>query len=1170
VTPLRAAVVLALAFVVPPTARADDAVPAYESPAGLRAPTPAPPVDDAARRAVATLLDPSSAEDADDAVRLLAGVGPAALPQVVRGLTGAGWSARASLFAAVAEMDAPDATPLLAAACRDPSFAVREAAVVGLGKTGDARGAAALIERAAPDVEPVWRVRVAATAALRRGVLRHVIEASAGESALVRLLADPDDDVRRAALREIAPLAVDAALPAVLEVFADPTTASADRTLALAALRAYRSPKPELLAALRRGLLAGEDAGEACEAGRALLAMSGVAELADEEVSAAVVHRLNESDHDALRDGLARLGRPVAPWLRQQALVLASRIAAGRDAPQGTPFDELLDTLIQVDESAGLAFVKELLAGKDAEMFHRETRLAALRKVEVAFAPRMRAELRAIYDAKVSDLAPEILGAIVASGGADLAERLDAALTVPSVRSAALDLLDHRSEIPVGPRLLALAAEAADPDVRVRALKTLSLRDPERAAVLAASLLDAPRADMRSKAITILSASREPKDFERLVARLAVEDGADARPAKAAAGESTTTSPGPVTPSEHASGLAQRRRSIVDELVKAVAMTGGDRARPVLLRVAESDPDPDVRKTAVEGLRDKATAADAAKLIALEANESDPLARREMRRTLAAVADAPETVRFFEKLIADPRSRPEALRLLAENDSRVVTDGLAIGLATREWTDDERRLALAALLRAGRAPDAAGLAALTLDARTLELCHEAARALAARKSPESTRELLGLLQKFTDPEKLSAVVEALGELGAPEAETPLLDLFSKSRERAFVAASASDPAVDLYRRCADAVADFGSVRTGEAIVEHLLDPRLVHAAARCCVIAQGPFQPEEAAPVAIVQSLVAAFARRDDAACGRLVGARLDALASDARDVALPEGFCAGVARYLEDPLAYGLPARPRPAAAVLLWRLVLKTAPRMSELDAMAWQALDERLGERRLWREAGDALRGGKALADVENASRSREERWVEDARIATRDAQALAAEGREADALALAHGLRAADATNSELAFREAYCLVRLGRADAEVKNDLLFAAAQDDKDARIHFYLGWVAEHMDDARAARSSYRQAVELDDKRVQQRTSEEITGYRGGAHSTAAYPYWYARALRAAGRDVDAFDHLAAAVALDDRLAADALADSAFFGWERLDAAIAAGLARIRGGALH
>jgi HEAT repeat protein len=1166
-----AAVVLALLVGSSPASRAEDAVPSYELPADLALPALDASTDAAAGAALATILDPASGEDAEDAVRVLAGIGRGALPRVAAGLKGANWPARAALVAAVAEMDAPEVTPLLVAAGRDPSFAVREAAVVGLGKTGDARGAATLVRLSSDMTEPVWRVRAASAAALRRAALRGVLERPAGEAALARLLLDADEDVGRAALREIAPLAAASALPAILEVFSDPTTDSHDRTLALTALRAYRSPTPELLAALRRGLLSGEDSSQACEAGRALMAMRGVEALDDEEVSRAVLHRMREADHEALRDGLARLGKPVAPWLRARALDVAARIAAGREIYPDTPLEELLDTLIQVDEAAGLAFVKELLAGKDAETFDRETRLAALRKVEIVFAARMRTELRALFDAGVSNLSADILRAIVASGGDDLASRLDAALAIPEkgLRKTALELLDRRPDLPAGPRLLALAADAAEPEIRRAALETLSRRDPEKAAAIAASLLDDPRADMRSKAISLLSASREQRDFERLVARLAVEDGGDIRPAKPSAVEPAPP-PAGVTPSERESSAARNRRRIVRELVLAVAMTGGDAARPVLLRVAETDPDAAVREAAVRGLRDKATAEDAPRLLAIEAKEADPMTRRESRRALAALAGSPDAVRFFEKLVADANSRPEALRLLAEPQSTVIADALLAGLKDREWTDDERRDALVALKRAGRAPDAAGLAALVLDARTLELLHEAARALADVKSPEATRELLSLLGKFEDPERLSAVVQTLGGLGAPEAEAPLLAQFAKARERAFAAASAADPAVDLYRRCADAVAAFGSQATGEAIAEHLLDPRLAHSAGRRSVMARGPFQPPAAAPVAIVRWLVAAFARRDDAACGRLLAARLDALAADARDLRMPEGYVAGVARYLEAPLAYGLPGRPRPSAALLLWRLVLRTAPRMSELDSMAWLGLDEHLGERRRWRDAGDALRAYRALADVEDAARSREERFVEDARIAVRDALAAAADGREDEALSIARRLRDADPTNGELAYREAYCLVRLGRADAEARSHLIFAAAQDDKDARIHFYLGWTAESTGDARAALASYSTAVSLDQKRVQQRSAEELFGYRGAAYDTAAYSYWLSRALRAAGRDKAAFDHLAAAVSLDDRHAEQARTDAAFRGWDRLDAAVAAGLAKIGGGALR
>ena len=46
--------------------------------------------------------------------------------------------------------------------------------------------------------------------------------------------------------------------------------------------------------------------------------------------------------------------------------------------------------------------------------------------------------------------------------------------------------------------------------------------------------------------------------------------------------------------------------------------------------------------------------------------------------------------------------------------------------------------------------------------------------------------------------------------------------------------------------------------------------------------------------------------------------------------------------------------------------------------------------------------------------------------------------------------------------------------------------------------------------------------------------------------------------------------DFLVRAVSLDDRFAAQALADPAFRGWDRLAAAAAQGLAKIRRGALR
>jgi HEAT repeat protein len=1172
------ALVLALAA---GQARAEESVPAYELPAGFEAPKLPDALDAAAKGAVATILGPKSPDDEGDAVRVLAGLGRGALPRLVAGLSGAEWYARAALVTAAAEMDAPDATPLLVAACRDPAFAVREAAVSGLGKTGDARGAAALAERSSPDAEPVWRVRVASAAALRRAVLRGVMDRGAGEAALARLLDDPDEDARRAALKEVAPLASATALPALLDVFADAKTQPSDRTLALAALRAYRTPAPELTAALRRGFLADEDPSEAAEAGRTLLAILGPAALSDAEVSEAIVHNLHESRYVPLREALARLGRPASPWLRDRAVDVATRIAAGRTVDGEATFDELLDTLIQVDEESGLAVVKEILSARPAVPYDKETLQTALRKADLVFAPRMGAELRAFCDAQTDDdLRPDVLKAIVASGGDDVAARLDAALGAKRITST-LDLLKAHPAIEAGDNLRAIARgerRECDAKDRLKAIEALSLRalesDRKEAAAIAARLLDDPQAGIRDHAITVLSASRDPADFERILARLGREDGSDVRPAKPPGGEAEPP-PAGTTPSEHAVDAGANRRRLVRALLQALSMSDGPRARPTLLSFAESDPDAIVRQTAVQALRGRALPADAPKILDLEAKEPDADVRREMLRTLAGLGASPEATARFEKLVADARSRSDALALLAEAGASVVPANLEAGLASVDWPDEDRAAALVALDRAGRAPGAAALAALVAGSHTPGLCDEAARVLASRRDEDATRTLVGLLGSLEDLTKLEAVVKALGARGAPEAEEPLLALFAKTRDRAFAAESETDSSVALYRNCADAVAEFGSERTGEALVAHLLDPRLAHAVADRCVDENGQLEPDEAAPVAILQTLVAAFARRGEAACRRLVEAHVGALAAHGLDFTLPEPFAAGVARYLQTPPAYGpqsrpLPARPRPAAASVLWGLVAREAPRMSEFDLAAHLAADEELAQEGRFREAAEELRAFAALADVEDASRSREERLVEQCRIAARTAQALAAEGRKDEALAVARKLREPDPASGELAYRQGWCLARIGHADAEARAALLDALAQDDKDARIHFQLAWVAEETDGPDAALAAYEQAVTLDRKRVQERTSEDSVAGSVRACEVAAYPYWFARAMRKAGQDAEARGWLAAAVALDDRLAEQARADAAFAGWDRLERALADGLAKIRRGALR
>src|SRR5262249_41628967 len=145
----------------------------------------------------------------------------------------------------------------------------------------------------------------------------------------------------------------------------------------------------------------------------------------------------------------------------------------------------------------------------------------------------------------------------------------------------------------------------------------------------------------------VLSTSRSPEQFDRLVARLSVEDGADAHPIKPADGAESTARPADVTPSEHTSGVLNQRRALMRALVKAVRITGGERSRPVLLRVAETDPDAVAREVAATALRGIAKTTDAARLVALQSAEADHNTQRQILATLATLGDAPEAVQCF-------------------------------------------------------------------------------------------------------------------------------------------------------------------------------------------------------------------------------------------------------------------------------------------------------------------------------------------------------------------------------------------------------------------------------------------------------------------------------------------------------------------------------------------
>lgn len=1142
----------------------DGAVPAYPAPAVPEHP-PGSPRARSVEADVRTLCSSAPEDAVDAAVRRLAGIGAPALPRIAGALRSAPWRARAALLAAVAEMDAPEAaTPLLLAGTGDPSFAVREAAVTGLGKTGDARAGRALTERAAPESEPSWRVRSAAAAALRRVILRGVGDRAVEGRALATLLEDPDDDVRRAALEQAAPLALAPALPAFLAAFSDARRPAPERATALKALRAYREPTPELVAALRRGFTGGSEPEEAVRAGRALFDILGVAALDDADVAASAVHHLQEAGAREMREALARLGPPASSWIAARTREAAARAAAGRGDPSRSPFDPLLDALFHVDEPEGVAVLREVLTGPHADELDRETRLSALRRAQHRHAPALASDLRTLLRSPAGrDVLPDVVRAVAASGGDDLGALLDEGLSHPrgDVRSAALDSLDAHPSIPTPPTLRRLAERAERARERMRALSSLARRDPAAAASIAAGLLDHPDPEMRGVAISLLGDVPSERPFERLLRRLEVEDGSAPEPPPR--GEDVVPA---ATTGEPASSEAERARRVLRAaLVRALRAADPVRARPVLLRLVASDREARTREAAARALLGLALEEDAATLLRLADADADPEVRVALLRVVATLAGSADAQARFEALVANPNTRDETLRLLAETTSRLAPPALAEGLSGSEWTDEERAAALRTLERAGRVPPPEEIARIALGARTLDLCSEAVRVLAAARDAGAEPALLDLLARLPDAERLSLAVAAVGERRAARALPALLRIFEEVRDDALARPLRTEGRFQLYRSCALALGAIGGDAAGAALAEHLLSPDLAALGGRLSVPGNGPFQPDESGVAAILRTLVAALARFDEPACARILAAALARRGEDGSDLALDKEYLDGVARYLSDPGAYELPPRRRPAAALELWSRVPRIAPRFSPLDAEAWSYAASELETQGRFADAVAAYRASLAVADVEEAARSAEDRLWEAGRLDGLEARAAHAAGDAEGAMRIVSAIRARDPASGDLAFRQGWCLVKLGRPGPEAEEALRFAASRNARDAAARFHLAWVIEQVHGPERSLAAWEEAIRVDSRRVEDLgVAEYLTHRRGRNHRWGHYFYWYAQAVAATGPADLVAAPLRDAILLDDRFAAMALSDPAFASFEDRSAFVQECLDRI------
>ncbi len=1112
--------------------------------------------DGAVTRAIAALLDPASPTAAQDAARIVARAGKAALPEIDAALVDAAWYARAALIGAVAEMDDPQAGALLGPAASDASFAVREAAVIGIGKIGDAAVAPLLLARGDPAHEPVWRVRAAAATALRRAVLRGVLQRARAEPVLVAQLQDPDPDARRAALRAIVPLGAPAALPHLLAIYDDTEADPVDRSLALAALRLYRDREDDVLPALRCGLLESDDAEMAAAAGAALLDLGGTTVLDDDLVAHAVLRQLGDAGAAALRAALGRLGPEAVPWLRRSADDVARRIAQRKVEHYGSPLELIVEALLEIRREAAFELLRDLAVGPQADVMAPATRRFALRKIQLLFAPRLRDELRATFDGHAGDgVRRSLLLAIEASGGDDLAARLDAALAHRDgeARWAAVDLLKRRPDLPAGPVLVRLAAGEATPArLREHALEALARRDAGAAADVARGLLSHGHADVRAAAAQLIARAGRESDADLVRTALETENGSDRRAERAAAPETAAVTPS--SPDDR----RRRRRRVRRALLAALEACAGEGARPELLRTLASDDDDVLRETAARLLRRVVRTSDDAALLAALESEHAPATRREILATLATLGGSPAALALFEEMLASSGRRWAALMLLRSEDAEIRPRQLAAGLRSAAWNDEEREVALVLLARDGKAPPPAELIELARASRSKALTSEALRLVTETAGDEAGALLTKLLSELEDAEKLAMAAEQIGALRFTPAVPALVAMLDAWRRPALRASLSSAPALEVYRRAAIALGRCGTRAAGEALVRHLLHPDIARAVVPYSTTGDGPFKPAGAPPVRSARALVCALSHFDEATGRDLVERRLAPLARSGDDVRLAEDYIDGIARYLRDPGAYNLPQRRRPGVALALMRHVLHTAPRLSPLDVEMSRYVASQLEAEGRFAEAAAAHDSAIALADVEEGWRSPERRLEERGKRDLLRALAAAAAGDRVAATALLDGLRAPAPENGALAYFEGYGRAKIGLGDETARDALLQTVTVDEAHARAHLWLGWVNERLDGPPAGLPQYAEALRLDRKRVRDAGGEYLAHRRGRVHRWSSYPYWYARALARAGDDVLAQDLLHEAILRDDRAAAQALAEPAFERWEDLPELVA------------
>jgi HEAT repeat protein len=702
-------------------------------------------------------------EQRDQLPRVIAGIGPGAIPALVEHLGDSHEGVRGISATALSLLHALDALPVLARLTQDPSEIVRREAVEALGVIGgpgvqmlEKRSRLTVGRRAVNRFGWMFGRRGASSDAHQPDRVRTAV------SALAASLADPDAAVRSGAARALGRIgpAAAPAVPNLLQLLKD-----ADETV--------RCRTAEALGQVRDAAavpaLAAELAGPGSPLKEVAVRALGEFKEAARPAVPALVALLNDPD-EFVRHAAGETVARVGPLPGAAAAALTAGLASPDTLVQAQTA-ESLGAVGVAAATAAPALVAALASGSDRV---RAKAAEALGKIGEAVAevavPSLVLALRD-RDNWVSALAAEALGEM----GEAAEEAVPALIRSlrhlnPLVRANAAEALGKLGE--AGSAALAsLAAAAADADglVRTQAIRAfgdIAPPGPEAEAVLIAGLrdteprvraaaaetlgrrispgesagqallplLDDPNNQVRFHAIRVLPrlSGPAPGAVEGLCRRLSEDDSPWIR-------EAAAQSLGSLGPAAAASGTALLRAArtgealVREEAVRAIAMIQPPEAAEALI-AGMTDACPEVRVVASAGWMKAGEIPSAAVPVLVEAlRDPEVQVRANAAHALARLAALPpEAIMLLIECAADPN---DGLRLNAAVALREAAGGVVGELFDRLLGDPNSRIRLIAagaiLARSPANVEAASVVAASLSDPALRLRQVALEAVAS-------------------------------------------------------------------------------------------------------------------------------------------------------------------------------------------------------------------------------------------------------------------------------------------------------------------------------------------------------------------------------------------------------------------------------------------------------